>query len=124
MQKKILLILLLPILIITLVYAQEISNLSPQKDCSEAIKIIKENHEKAVRSTAIYTPDKYNWYAAGLMLGLHYIEKDCNTAKEKMNEILDNLWDGQKEFGGQPGYASTDITDKISSSIRFIKSIL
>lgn len=123
MQKKILLILLLPILIIS-VYAQEISNVSGEKDCSEAIEIIKEAHTKSVRATAAYSPDKSNWYAAGLVLGLHYIEKDCDTAKEKMDEILDDLWDGQKEFAGKTGYASTDVTDKISSAIRFVKSTL
>jgi len=124
MNKNIFLVLaIIPILVLP-VYAQEFTGNMVEKDCSKVIEKIKEKHWDTLKSYAAYYPDKPNWYAAGLMLGLHYVEKDCDTAEEKMNEILDNLWTGQKENGGKEGYADTKTTDKISFAIRFIKSLL
>jgi len=123
MKHKILLLLLLPLLVIP-VYAQEVSQVPEENNCSEAIETIKEMYEISIGRTARISPDTSNWFAAGLILGLHYVEKDCDTAKEKMGEILDALWKGQDDFGGQKGYISTDTSDKISTAIRTIQRML
>jgi len=81
-------------------------------DCAQAITLIKEAHWKAVQKPM-------SWYGAGLVLGMHYVEQDCDTAKGIMDEILADLWTAQKEYSVDRG-----VIDDISAGIRFVKNVL
>jgi len=84
-------------------------NVIASYDCSEAIETIKAEHWKTIKKKDM------SWYGAGLILGLHYVEKDCDTSKEKMKEVLADLWTAQKEYG-----FDMQIIDRISAGIRFV----
>ena len=82
-------------------------------DCQESIdKIMTRHWDKAARKEMSY-------YGAGLILGSIYIEQDCDTAEQVIDEVLMDLWNGYRETKQHKS-----IVDNISAGLRFAKSTL
>jgi len=100
---------LIVLIILTISFIAVTPNVVASSDCSTVIETIKQEHWDSVKKKDM------SWYGAGLILGLYYVEKDCNNSKEKMEEILDNLWTAQKEYE-----VDRKIVDGVSAGIRFV----
>lgn len=87
-------------------------------DCADVIQKIKDKHWENINKSKYKRDGKMAWFAAGLVLSAHYVEKDCDTADEILDQYLIDAKIADKEAG------QSDIRDDISAAIRYVKSLL
>ncbi len=105
-------------LFISNTFSLSMENVYATGDCVEVLQKIKDEHWGNVNKPKYRDRGEMSWFAAGLVLGAHYVAKDCDTAESELDEILRNIQTADHEIG------QSDIRDDISTAIRFIKTSL
>lgn len=93
-------------------------NVYATEDCSEALQKIKDKHWANINTGKYKRAEELSWFAAGLVLGAHYVAKDCNTAESIIDQYIDDLWIADHDIG------QSDIRDDIAAAMRFVKRVL